>query len=58
MLNKHGVRAVKMLRDAYDGNADCTDSQRHACEAIVRLLLPYDQALRIESDYSPSSQGE
>jgi hypothetical protein len=44
-LNKHGIKAVKKLRDIANGTTEGTASECAANESILRLLLPYDPAL-------------
>ena len=46
-LNKHGIKAVKKLRDIANGTAVGTAEECAANESILRLLLPYDPALSV-----------
>ena len=44
-LNKHGIKAVKKLRDIANGTTGGSVEECAANESILRLLLPYDPAL-------------
>ena len=43
LLNKSGVKSARKLRKVAEGALELSQSQIQACEAICRLLLPYDK---------------
>ena len=48
LLNEEGVKCSRKLKKASRGLIDCKPSELLACEAIVRLLLPYDPSLQAD----------
>tara|TARA_R100000315_G_C5177182_1_gene102510 strand:+ start:468 stop:626 length:159 start_codon:yes stop_codon:yes gene_type:complete len=50
LLNKRGVKAARKLAKAIEGSLELSQSEIQACEAICRLLLPYDKGVDAKSD--------